>query len=143
MDLPHELLLLVFGHLTSVRDLVRCSAVCTRWYDASNDDYLYRRLLAGRLAPEELEARLSKVRSYKTVFMQLHSKLFLSPMTGLFLCSTCDCLFWASKNVGMQCQQAPRAEFVRGDFARHQPGVALTPATLVQGLLVAWSRQKH
>ena len=128
--LPHEVLLTIFGFLSSARDLVRVTAVCTRWYDAGNDDFLYRRLLAQSeaLSREEVESRVAKVRSYKTVFMQLHSKL-LMPMTGLYLCSVCDCLFWAGKNVARHCQ-------VQREFERHQPGVALTPQTLVQGLLV-------
>jgi hypothetical protein len=128
--LPHEVLLTVFGFLSSARDLVRVTAVCTRWYDAGNDDFLYRKLLArsDALSREEVEIRVAKVKSYKTVFMQLHSKL-LMPMTGLYLCSVCDCLFWAGKNVARHCQ-------VRREFERHQPGVALTPQTLVQGLLV-------
>lgn len=128
--LPHEVLLNVFGFLTSARDLVRVTAVCSRWYDAGNDDFLYRKLLmrSDALSREEVEARVAKAKSYKSVYMQLHSKL-LVPMTGLYLCSACDCLFWAGKNVARQCQ-------VHREFERHQPGVPLTPQTLVQGLLV-------
>lgn len=135
--LPHEVLLLIFSYLRDVRDLVRVTAVCTRWYDVGNDDFLYRQLLltgSTRVPVEELEARLAKVKSCKTVFMQIHSKL-LVPMTGLYLCSACDCLFWAGKNVGKQCQR-------QGEFGRHQPGVALNPSSLVQGLLVAWGRHR-
>ena len=133
-SLPHELLLKIFSLLTSARDVVRVTAVCTRWYDAGNDDYLYRKLLVDKLPPEELARRVDKVKSYKTVFMQVHSKL-LMPMTGLYLCNVCDELFWAGKNVGKHCRR-------ENEFARHQPGVVITPSTLVQGLLAAWGKQK-
>ena len=133
-NLPHELLLKIFGRLTMVRDVVRVTAVCTRWYDSGNDDHLYRQLLIDEVPPEELVARYGKVKSFKTVYMQVHSKLVV-PMTGLYICSACDELFWAGKNVGKHCRR-------EHDFVRHEPGVVMTPSTLVQGLLAAWGKQR-
>lgn len=155
--LPDELLLRVFGWLRSARDLARVTAVCTRWYDVGNDEHLYRSLLVAQLPAQgpwieeegrekrcpsshlvaELDERARRVQSYKIVFMQLHSKLY-TPMMGCFLCSSCDELFWAAKNVGKQCHQVGDGHLHRSTFERHQPGVALTPDALRSGLLLAW-----
>lgn len=133
MWLPDELVVKIFGCLTSVRDLVRVTAVCTKWYDLGNDEFLYRKFLSNPsspayLPPAELEARLSRVKSYKTVYMQIYSKL-LVPMTGMYLCGVCDSLFWAAKNVSLKKCKNGNA------YDRHQPSVAITPETLIPMLL--------
>lgn len=104
----------------------------------ANDDSLFRRLLrSSSLSAEDVESRFSRVRSYKSVYIQ-HCSERMSPVTGLFVCSTCGALFWAGQNVAKLCQQAST-----GLFKRHQPGVALTPSNLLSEILYAWARRPN
>ncbi len=125
--LPHELLLKIFSEFNNVRDLVRCSVVCSHWYDVANDDSLYRRLVT-LLPASDVESRFSKVRSYKTVFIQLFSQLS-SPVTGMYLCARCGWVFWAGKN--LHCQAG-----------KHEFGMVITPANLLEVIPTAWQKIK-
>jgi hypothetical protein len=76
----------IFSFLNAARDLCRVTAVCSRWYDLGNDEYLYKHLLSFVLSAEEIESRFARVPSCKIIFMQIHSKVsFVVVFFGVFV----------------------------------------------------------